>query len=306
MVRSAYDNVDWTDVSKVFFTYVWGPPGNPAWPLTFATKAARSHARQELVEGDLVFTVGTKGEPTPHEHRGRVLGAFRVSDLEVNTQDYDLPRDRTRPEFDSVARFPYALHPIEVWEIPPPDNVFANLVGPLTPTHHLQAQSRIVELTPLVAAPLLALPRREVQPAIPKTEFGRGLVARKNSRLAPKHEGDFAGRFGQHSTWFVYTLVLRDGRNKALAVKVGYSNAPSDREAAYNAPMAPEATGLRWRLDFQQPTATEDAARGVEQAVLQQFARHKLSSNGEILTGVEPIMIAAAIATTLRATTASA
>jgi hypothetical protein len=28
---------------KVFFTYVWGPPGNPASPLTFASKAARSH-----------------------------------------------------------------------------------------------------------------------------------------------------------------------------------------------------------------------------------------------------------------------
>lgn len=56
-------------MTKVFFTYVWGPPGNPAWPLTFATKAARSHARKVLTEGDLVFTICTKG------------GAYRTREL---------------------------------------------------------------------------------------------------------------------------------------------------------------------------------------------------------------------------------
>ena len=28
-------------MTKVFFTYVWGPPGNPAWPMKFAFTAAR-------------------------------------------------------------------------------------------------------------------------------------------------------------------------------------------------------------------------------------------------------------------------
>jgi hypothetical protein len=128
---------------KVFFTYVWGPPGNPASPLTFASKAARSHARRALTEGDLVFTVGTRGEPTAPEHKGRVVGVFQVSDLEVNTQDYDLPRSSDIPEFDGVSRFPFALHPIAVWEITISDSLFTELVGPLTPNHHLQAQSKI-------------------------------------------------------------------------------------------------------------------------------------------------------------------
>ena len=120
-------------MTKVFFTYVWGPPGNPAWPMTFATKAARSHARKVLTEGDLVFTVGTKGEPTAQQDQGRVLGVFRVSDLEVNTQDYGLPRRHKNPEFDSVTRFPFALHPNAVWEITSPDNKFAELVGEVPP-----------------------------------------------------------------------------------------------------------------------------------------------------------------------------
>lgn len=287
-------------MTKVFFTYVWGPPGNPAWPLTFATKAARSHARKVLTEGDLVFTVCTKGEPTAPENFGRVSGVFQVSDLEINTQDYGVPSRSDIPVMEALTRFPFALHPITVWEITDPNNMFAELVGPLTPNHHLQAQSKIVELDAIAAEPLLALERREVQPAMPTTEFGKGLVMKKNSKLAPKHQGSFTGSFGDHEVWYVYALVLRDERKKPLAVKVGYSNAPDAREAAHNGPMAFEVTGLRWRAEFQQPTSSEDVAREVEQAVLSRFAKHQLASNGEILGGVDPVMVQSAIAMVMR------
>lgn len=290
-------------MSAVFFTYVWGPPGDPAWPLTFANKASRTHALRVLNEGDLVFTVCTARDPTPREQWGRVAGVFSVSDLQVNTQDYDLPRDEARPEFDGVTRFPFALHPLAVWEIDTTENLFARLVGPLTSTHHLQAQSKLVELDPIQAAPLLALPRRSVTPALPRTLFGQGLVSKKSSKLAPKHEGEFSGSFGAHETWFVYTLVLRDAKRRALAVKVGYSNAPQSRESAYNVPLAPEVTGLTWKLDAQQPVPSEDAARNIEQAVLRQYSRHRLDSNGEILNGVDPLRIAAAIASQMRDST---
>lgn len=285
---------------KVFFTYVWGPPGNPASPLTFATRAARSHARKVLAEGDLVFTVCTRGEPTEPKDRGRVAGVFRVSDLEVNTKDYELPRKLRSPEYDSVKRFPYALHPIAVWEITAPNNLFAELVGPLTPNHHLQAQSKIVELDPLTAEPLLALERREVPRARPKTEFGLGLVIQKNSKLAPKHQGSFSGSFVEHGTWFVYTLVLRNAQQKALAVKIGYSNDPELRANAHNMAMATEVTGLIWCIGSKQPTSSEDAAREVEQAVLARYASHKLASNGEILSGADPLIVAATVATLMR------
>lgn len=287
-------------MTKVFFTYVWGPPGNPAWPLTFATKAARSHARKVLTEGDLVFTVCTKGEPTSPENFGRVSGVFQVSDLEINTQDYGVPSRSDIPVMEAMARFPFALHPIAVWEITDPHNIFAELVGPLTPNHHLQAQSKIVELDAITAELLLALERREVPPAMPTTEFGKGLVMKKNSKLAPKHQGSFTGAFGDHEVWYVYALVLRDERKRPLAVKVGYSNAPEAREAAHNGPMAFEVTGLRWLAEFQQPTSSEDVAREVEQAVLKRFAKHQLASNGEILAGVDPIMVQSAVAMVMR------
>ncbi|MBP1885710.1 hypothetical protein [Sinorhizobium mexicanum] len=287
-------------MTKVFFTYVWGPPGNPAWPLTFATKAARSHAKKVLSEGDFVFTIGTRGDPTASEHRGKVVGVFQVSDLEVNTQDYDLPRNHARPEFDGVTRFPYALHPLAVWQITSPGTLFSSLVGPLTPNHHLQAQSKIVELDATTAAPLLTLERQQVPPTLPRTEFGRGLVALKNSKLAPKHQGEFSGTFADHDIWFVYALVLQDGRKKVLATKVGYSFEPEQRAAAHNAPMASEVTGLRWQVFLKQATSSEDAARQIEQAVLARYAKHRLASNGEIIVGVDPLMVASTIADIMR------
>ncbi len=287
-------------MTKVFFTYVWGPPGNPAWPLTFATKAARTHAKAVLTEGDLVFTVSTKNEPTAPENWGRVSGVYRVSDLEINTQDYGVPSRSDIPVMEAIARFPFALHPIAVWEILPPNNMFAELVGPLTPNHHLQAQSKVVELDAKTAEPLLALERREVERAAPITEFGMGLVIKKNSKLAPKHQGSFTGSFGDHDVWYVYALVLRDDHKRPLAVKVGYSNAPAAREAAHNGPIATEVTGLYWRVEFQQPTSSEEVAREIEQAVLNRFKKSQLASNGEILGGVDPINIQLAIANIMK------
>ncbi len=281
---------------KVFFTYVWGPPGDPAWPMMFANKGARSHALKVLTEGDLVFTVGTKGEPTEKEFKGRVLGLYRVSDLEVNTLDYVISGRHDQSEIDDITRFPYSLHPVAVWEITSNDNVFAELVGPLTPHHHLQAQAKVVELAPVTAEPLLALDLRDVRLALPQNEFAKGRVAQKNSKLAPKHKGSFTGTFGDHDIWYVYTLVLRDTRQKVLALKVGYSSAPSARETAYNTPIAYEVTGLHWKVDAKQPTASEDVAREIEQAILNQFAMYKLASNGEILSGVDPTAVAAEIA----------
>jgi hypothetical protein len=287
---------------KVFFTYVWGPPGNPAWPLTFGSKGSRTVALRTLVEGDLVFTVGTKGAPTPTDAQGRVVGAYRVSDMEVNTADYDLQaKHHHSTEYDSARRFPFALHPIEVFEVVSMDNIFSSIVGPLTPTHHLQAQDTVVELDELSAAKLLDLKLTSIPIAKPKTMFGVGRVIRKNSKLAPKHEGAFAGSFGEHEIWYVYTLALMNSAGKAVAVKLGYSNDPSQREHSYNMPMASEITGYKWQVFSSQPIESEDAAREVEQAVLKHYCSNCLPSNGEILRNIDPISVASRIGIEMRA-----
>ncbi|ERP98187.1 hypothetical protein Q669_23615 [Labrenzia sp. C1B10] len=286
--------------SKVFFTYVWGVPGDPAWPLTFASKAARTHAKRVLSAGDVVFTVGTKSEPTPAESHGMVLGAYKVSGLEVNTQDYVDRDEIDEGVADAISRFPYALHPIEVQAFDPPSDLFSELVGPLTPNHHLQAQTKVVELDAITAEPLLRLRGRQVAVTEPRSLLGRGRIAQHVSKLAPKHEGDYTGSFGDHEVWYVYVLALKDARGKCLAYKVGYSNETSARLKAHNKPMATEVTGLEWHILVDQPTSSEDDARTVEQLLLQKFSAHRLPSNGEIVSGVKETALQAALATALR------
>jgi hypothetical protein len=135
---------------------------------------------------------------------------------------------------------------------------------------------------------------------LPSTQFGRGLVARKISKLAPKHSGSFTGTFGEHALWYVYSLALKDQRGKTLAYKIGYSHAPELRAAAYNVGIATEVTGLKWHLNSSQPTASEDVARAVEQALLQKFHTRKLPSNGEIIRAGLPDEITVAVATLMR------
>ena len=285
---------------KVFFTYVWGPPGDPCWPLTFGSKAARTQAKKALSEGDYVFTVGTKGEPTQPESQGRVLGLYQVSSLEVNTIDYMEQIDTSGITERAANEFPYALHPISVWEITSPENIFSRLVGPLSGAHHLRAQSTVVELDPETAAPLLALGRRPVSQAEPKTLLGRGLVAQKNSKLAPKHEGAFSGAFGEHDIWYVYVLALKDQSGRDLAFKIGYASDPAARCAAYQASMASEVTGLTWKPACSQPTGSEDDARKLEQALLAHFSKDRLPSNGEIIRGPTETEILSKLAVILR------
>ena len=285
---------------KVFFTYVWGPPGDPCWPLTFGSKGARTQAKKALSEGDYIFTIGTKKEPTDPAYQGRVLARYEVSSLEVNTADYLNHIDSRAMTDRAASAFPYALHPISVHEITSRNNIFSKLVGTLTGGHHLQAQTTVVELHPDTAAPLLTLESRSVSLAEPKTLLGRGLIAQKNSKLAPKHEGAFSGAFGNHAIWFVYVLALQDQRGRDRAFKIGYANDPKARLEHYRMHSAPEVTGLNWHLPMQQPTSNEDEARKIEQALLAYFAKYRLPSNGEIISGPSQADIASRMAIILR------
>src|SRR5690606_5990720 len=135
----------------------------------------------------------------------------------------------------------------QVWNLTSENNYFSTLLGRLTPKHHLLAQSGLVELGEEQSRVLLALPKVEIDTILlPSTELGRGLVARKNSKLAPIHKGGFSGAFGDHDVWYVYSFVLRDGQGRTLAQKIGYSHAPEARLAAYNMGVASEVTGLQW------------------------------------------------------------
>jgi hypothetical protein len=158
-----------------------------------------------------------------------------------------------------------------------------------------------VELFDEHATTLLNLSRTEVLPVmLPTSELGLGLIAKKNSKLAPEHKGDFRGAFANHEVWYVYSLELKDSRGKVLAQKIGYSHHPESRLETYNSSVATEVTGVQWHLGCKQPTGSEDAARKVEQALISQFKARTLNSNGEIIRGGFPNEITAAAGVIMR------
>nr|WP_272211144.1 GIY-YIG nuclease family protein [Marinicella sp. W31]MDC2877029.1 GIY-YIG nuclease family protein [Marinicella sp. W31] len=271
---------------KVFFTYVWGPPGEPCWPLTFSSKGGRTQARNVLSDGDYVFTIGTRQQETDEQYRGRVLGLYQVTTQEVNTRDYIDPLSAGEAMRRTAEEFAFALHPALVWEITDTDNDFGNLVGSLPRALYYRAQTGVAELSPEAAERLLVLTRRPVRLAEPTTLLGQRRI--QQSRLAPKHEGEFSGRFGEHETWFVYVFALHDRQGRSLAFKIGYASDPEARRKAYQFPMAEEVTGLRWKFLHKEAWATEDDARSVEQALLKRFSKNRLVSNGEIIHGLPP------------------
>jgi len=158
----------------------------------------------------------------------------------------------------------------------------------------------VVESKGNAAERLLTLDRQKSPLAKPKTEFGKSRVAEKNRKLAPKHQGSFTGTFSEHDVWYVYTLVLRNAKDKVLTVKVGYCSAPETREAFYNKALAQEVTGMSWKLHGRQPTVSEEAARKIEQGILAHYASHKIESNDEILRDVDPDLVFAKIGSIMR------
>jgi len=221
--------------------------------------------------------------------------------LDVNTVDYNLPTHPRDLREDGTFRFPFAIHPLDVWQVTDHQNKFSEITKPpLEGKQYLQAQKTVVELSEPYVSRLLRLEKRSLEIAQPSTAFGRGRVAEKMSRLAPKHEGDFSGTFKNHDVWYVYTLVLRDLNGRAKAVKLGYSNNPSQRMDAHNTPMAPEITGFSWEIYSKQPMPDEDTARKIEQLILRQYDRFKLRSNGEILSGIDPQEVAVSIGVSAR------
>lgn len=103
--------------------------------------------------------------------------------------------------------------------------------------------------------------------------------------------GDYTVSASQHDEWFVYLLELSNKK----AVKVGMSHEPKARLKHYNHTIMPEITGLSWKLAFTHLVRDAETAQEVEQAVLRNFAKHQLPSNGEILQNVEVMKVQLAI-----------
>lgn len=72
---------------KFFLTKVWGWDA-PVGPMQFSTSGRRENALRQLESGDRVVLVGTMGDQTPEEMKGRVLGVMEPSREPVLSMDF--------------------------------------------------------------------------------------------------------------------------------------------------------------------------------------------------------------------------
>lgn len=131
----------------IYLTKVWGF-GEPCGPLQFSMEGWRDKARADLNPGDCVVLVGTKGEPTEEDDRGRVLGMMEPTTQVVMWLDYDLPTEKVDFNEQGEYRWPFGLLNRRAWRFPsrPP------LESITTRPFGMDAASGIVPLTDEEAA----------------------------------------------------------------------------------------------------------------------------------------------------------
>ncbi len=100
----------------MFLTKVWGWDA-PVGPLQFSTSGWRENALNQLQPGDRVVLVGTMGEQTPDDMKGRLLGVMEPSREPVMSLDFDV---RARPgDFaDGEYKWPVGLMNLRAWSLP--------------------------------------------------------------------------------------------------------------------------------------------------------------------------------------------
>jgi len=70
----------------LYMTKVWGW-GTPVGPLQFSTKGWRENALEKLQPGDQVALVGTMGDQTSDDMKGRLLGVMEPTTEPVMSLD---------------------------------------------------------------------------------------------------------------------------------------------------------------------------------------------------------------------------
>lgn len=273
----------------MFLTKVWGFEA-PVGPLQFSTSGWRDNALRQLKPGDQVLLVGTTGEPTLPEHRGRLLGIMEPTSEPVMSLDYDL--QPTEQDFvDGAYKWPVGLMNLRAWSIPDGPLLSAFIPRKFS----MDSAQGIVPLTPGEEAQVRALPWTEV-PLLQPTAQAQERMARKHGgakRSPPPATTRRAGVMHmRRAQAYTYALEIKGARQ--LAFKIGWSFDYAQRADQFNHASMPDLGGLRYvPFRFHLWDTARQAFR-MEQRFLRHFDRFRSASNHEIVVGASSKDIEAA------------
>jgi hypothetical protein len=265
----------------VYLTKVWGF-GAPEGPLQFGQQGWRDRARRVLKDGDTVVLVGTLGEKTKQEDRGRVLGIMEPSREPVLWTDFDLQPSEQEFDEEGNYRWPYGLLNRRAWVLP--DKPLLSDIS--SRQFSMDAAAGIVPLTDEEAARISQFRREEIgllscvrgqarlegeerarrRGAPPPTTTRRGIM---HMRRAPA---------------YTYAMAI-EGADRP-SIKIGWAFDFHIRQQEFELASLPALGGLRYRPVLHQLWDTAMQAYRMEQELLKQFDELRHPSNREVLHGL--------------------
>lgn len=226
--------------------------------------------------------VGTTSEPTPPEHRGRLLGIMEPTSEPVMSLDYDL--QPTEQDFvDGEYKWPVGLMNLRAWSLP--DGPL--LSGLILRKFSMDSAQGIVPLTPSEEAQVRALPWIEV-PLLQPTAQAQDRMARKHGGAKRSPPPATTRRTGvmhmRRAPAYTYAMEIKGARQ--VAFKIGWSFDYKQRADQFNHAAMPDLGGLEYVPFRFHLWNTARLAFHMEQRLLVRFDKHRSTSNHEILVGV--------------------
>jgi hypothetical protein len=263
-------------------TKVWGF-SEPCGPLQFSTNGARETARGLLKAGDQVILVGTLGEQTLPDERGRVLGIMEPTQETVASLDFDLEREDQDFDEQGNYKWPFGLHNRRAWifEEPRP------LLTDISPRQFFMDSAQgIVPLLDDETSAVLSHPHREIELLTPIRALARiegDEVARRRNAPPPAttRQGVMHMRRAP-----AYTYAMSIDGATPTAFKIGWAFDARVRERQFNQASMPKLGGLTYRTKLTELWPTATAAYEMEQSLLRVFDAKRHPSNREVVSEI--------------------
>lgn len=263
-------------------TKTWGFR-TPSGPLQFSLQGWRDRARQLLKPGDLVVIVGTMGDETLEEERGRILGLMEPSTVVVSSLDYDLARGPR--DFDDAGnyRWPYGLELHQAWRFAEPR---ARLAEISARRFSMDSAQGIVPLLEREAGQILALPREPVglRRAVKASARVEGEEAARRKGAPPPTTTRTGFMHMRRAPAFTYVMAIEGA--SVPAFKIGWAFDWKQRERQFNQAAMPAIGGLRYKTVFKELWQTANEAFRMEQSLLRDFDSNRHPSNSEIVSKI--------------------
>ena len=266
---------------KLFLTKVWGWDA-PVGPMQFSTSGWRDNALRQLEPGDRVVLVGTMGDQTPEDMKGRILGVMEPSREPVMSMDFAV-RARPGDFVDGEYKWPVGLMNMHAWSLPERPK----LTQISDRKFSMDSAQGIVPLTDDEAVRILAL-EWSAEALLQPTAQAQARMAKKHGaakRTAPPPTTTRRGVMHMRRAP-AYTYAMKVTGAHPNAFKVGWAFDFKLRAQQFNHAAMPGLGGLEYRPFRFHLWDTARQAYAMEQALLSHLSDRLHPDNREIVQGL--------------------